>query len=115
MARTGELRNRVSLWGRSPDGTDGWGQPVPGEFEEQGKVWAKIHPLKGGETVMANRLTGIQPAIFTVRYSTLTARVDPSWQLKTDDETTWDVKAVSDPDGRKKFLEILAQSPGQQS
>lgn len=86
---------------------------VPGPFEEQGKVWAKIHPLRGGEEVMAARLTGVQPAIFTVRYSALTAQLSPTWQLKTTDGKDWDVKAVSDPDGRKLWLEVLAQSPGQ--
>lgn len=109
----GELRHRVSLWGQGPDIDDGWGGTMPGAFEEQGKAWAKIQPLRGGETVMAARLTGVQPAIFTVRYSELTARIDHTWQIVTGDGKTWDIKAASDPDGRKRYLEILAQSPGQ--
>ncbi|UYQ70651.1 phage head closure protein [Pelagibacterium flavum] len=114
MAGAGELRHRISLWKRG-DGEDDWGQPIPGAgpFEEQGQAWAKIHPLRGGEEVMAARLTGVQPVIFTVRHSTLTKQITSAWEIKTDDGTTWDVNAISDPDGRKKYLEILAQSPGQ--
>lgn len=113
MSGAGELRNRVGVWGEGPPVDNGWGEMVPGPFEEQGKVWAKIHHLRGGEEVMAARLTGVQPAIFTVRHSALTTQVTSTWQLKTTDGKNWDVKAVSDPDGRKKYLEILAQSPGQ--
>lgn len=109
MITAGDLRNRVSLWGQGPDVDDGFGGSVPGPFEEQGIEHAKIHFLRGGETVMAGRLTGTQPGIFTVRQNELTRSMTTAWEIKTEDGATYNVRGINDPDGRNAWLEILAE------
>lgn len=109
MTSAGELRYRVELWGEGPPVDDGWGGTAPGEFEQQGTEHAKIHFLRGGETVMAARLTGVHTAIFTMRSNSLTRSMTTAWELKTEDGAKWNVRAINDPDGRNAWLEVLAE------
>jgi SPP1 family predicted phage head-tail adaptor len=90
---------------------DGFGNPVPGEFETQFTAWANLHPLKGGEGVISARLEGTQPYIITVRYSSETEQVTEGWQIveKNNPNRIYAISGPpTDPDGKRAWLEILS-------
>lgn len=84
--KAGELRERFifevreDLSNDSPPG-DGFGN-MQGGWQPQFTVWAKYHPLRGTESVMASRLQGRQPAILTVRASSQTRRITTDWRCR---------------------------------
>ena len=84
MAKRGArtLKDRVALQKR---GLDDNGDPlgpwatVPSEAEDG--AWAvQIIWLRGGESVMAQRLQGVQPAVVVLRASAVTRSADTSWR-----------------------------------
>ncbi|MEY9097363.1 SPP1 family predicted phage head-tail adaptor [Sinorhizobium fredii] len=107
-ATAAELRQKIELQVRSLI-DDGYGNVTSGPFETQATVNAKFHYLRGGEEVMAGRLAGKQPAIVTVRSSAATRALTPEWRILTTDGEAWNIRAITDPDGRRAWLEILAE------
>jgi head-tail adaptor len=69
MAGAGHLRERFTIQ-RRVDIDDGYGNTV-GEWADQFAMWGGIRFMRGGEGVLAARLTARQPAILTVRNSTV--------------------------------------------
>lgn len=49
-------------------------------WREQFNRAAEISPLQGGESVMAQRLTGTQPVLIKVRFDSLTRTIEESWR-----------------------------------
>jgi len=107
-ATTGELRYRMDAQVRSQV-DDGYGNTQAGPFATQGSFSAKIQFLRGGETVMADRLTGKQPAIITIRSSAFTRSLDTAWRLVDSSGNAWNIRAITDPNGKRAWLEILAE------
>lgn len=109
--RSEALRTRVHLQSR---GTvpDGFGNMVPGgEFETRHTAWANLHPLRGGETVIASRLEGRQPYLVTMRSSSETREMNESWRIveKSDPSRVYAITSPpTDPDGRRAWIEALA-------
>jgi SPP1 family predicted phage head-tail adaptor len=108
-ATSGELRNKIDFQVRSQV-DDGYGNTVSGPFETQATTRAKIQYLRGGEEVMAGRLAGRQPAIFTVRQTAATRAVTTAWRIVTNDGQPWNIRAITDPDSRRAWLEILVEA-----
>ncbi len=84
MARRGarKLLNRILLQRRTLDGNGDplgpWGA-VPSEADDS--AWAaQVVWLKGGETVMAQRLQGVQPVVIVLRACTTSRAVDNAWR-----------------------------------
>jgi len=107
-ATAGELRQKIELQVRTLV-DDGYGNEIAGPFETQATVRAKFHYLRGGEEVMAGRLAGKQPAIVTVRSSAATRALTTDWRILTADGAAWNIRSITDPDGRRAWLEILAE------
>ncbi|PLU37995.1 hypothetical protein BMJ27_07485 [Sinorhizobium medicae] len=107
-APAGELRHKIELQVRTLV-DDGYGNEIAGPFETQATVHAKFHYLRGGEEVFAGRLAGKQPAIVTVRQNAATRALTPSWRIVTSDGEEWNIRSITDPDGRRAWLEILAE------
>ena len=107
-APAGELRNKIELQVRSV-GDDGYGNEITGPFETQATAWAKFRFLRGGEEVMAGRLAGKQPAIITVRQNAATRALTTHWRIVGKDGEEWNIRAITDPDGKRAWLEILAE------
>ncbi len=103
-----ELRHKIDLQVRAI-GDDGYGNPTVGEWETQATVHAKFHYLRGGEEVMQGRLAGKQPAIITVRQNAATRALTTDWRIMKGGEA-WNIRSITDPDGRRAWLEILAES-----
>jgi len=104
----GEMRERVAF-DRRTTVDDGYGNPVTGPFVEQFVVDARISPLKGGEAVMADRLTGRQPVIIKVRWSAATAQIHPGWQARDVRKgTPFNVTDIANRDEKKIYFDVLA-------
>nr|WP_186458307.1 head-tail adaptor protein [Neorhizobium alkalisoli] len=63
---------------------DGHGGIVEGFADDDvaTKVWAKFLYLRGGETVQAARLAGTQPIVVTVRSTSASRLIDPTWRMR---------------------------------
>lgn len=113
--QTPRLRERFAFDAR-PDLTsdsppsDGYGN-VEGDFEEQFSVAARLRPLRGGESVLASRLSGVQPVIIQVRVSDNTRMITTAWRARDVRRgTLYNITAISNMDERNEFFDILATS-----
>lgn len=105
---SGELRERVAFDARTTV-DDGYGNPVTGDFAEQFVVSARITPLKGGERVMADRLTGVQPCVIRVRYSDQAMQIAPGWQARDVRKgTVFNITGAANMDEKRKYIDVLA-------
>ena len=76
----GDLRERVVFASRGP-ANDGGGGPF-GAWADQFTVWAQFTHLRGGETVIAERLSGRHSLVIRVRASSQTRPVTTDWQAR---------------------------------
>jgi len=90
---------------------DGYGNSVPGGWEDKLQCWARIQPLKGSETVIAAHLTGVQPVVITVPYTPETAAITTAWRVvHVDTGVVYNIKSVANMDERHEQWEILAEA-----
>lgn len=91
-----DLRDRVAFDQRQVV-SDGAGN-VEGDFAEEFRRAAQITPRLGGETVMAARLSGRQPATIRVRQDSETRQVNESWRVRNvRDGTAYQIRSKVDP------------------
>ena len=109
MPGAGDLRDRLRFERRQKvaDGAGNFQADWRKEFDRA----ANIKPLVGGETVIADRLQGVQPAVLTVRYDASTIRVTPDWRA-VDCRTgeIYQIKSVVDQDRKRAWLTMMAQA-----
>ena len=77
----GQLIHRVALDMRPETSDDGLGN-YEGEWAEQFQCRAAFIHLRGGETVMAGRLSGRHTQIIRVRVSSNTRQITTDWRLR---------------------------------
>lgn len=108
MIETGLLSERIAFDKRETR-DDGYGNMV-GEFVTQFTVWGRLRPLVGGETVLATRLAGRQPAVITVRSATWTRQVTNDWRCRdTRTGTIYAIRAVT-PSEDRAHIDFLAEA-----
>jgi head-tail adaptor len=108
--RAGQLRERVAFEVRG-DVDDGMGNPQSGDFAEVYRCAARIMPKMGGEQVMAARLTGTQPVLISVRICEALREIGTDWRVRdVRNDIVYNIKAISNPDEKREYLEILAIS-----
>lgn len=75
-----QLRERIGFYrhGTSSDGAGGSQTAPILQFE----TWAAFHHLRGGEAVMAGRLSGTHSVIVRVRRSQQTLAVGSEWSIE---------------------------------
>lgn len=109
MARrsgSGSLSERLTFQKRE-EVDDNFGGSY-GAWVDQFDEPARLQPRLGSEPVIAARLTGIQPFTLTVRSSTRARAVTPAWQVvNARSGTTYNIKAIANPDERGQYLEML--------
>jgi len=78
-----KLRERVIFEKRMTlaDPGDGAGT-YRADWVEQFERWASVTNLIGGETVIAARLSGIQPCVITVRMDSETKLIKADWRAR---------------------------------
>lgn len=102
------MREKVHFQTRS-GADDGFGNIVTGPFVTMFTEPARLKPGVGSETVIAARLTGVQPYTITVRESSRTRCITPAWRaVDARDGRIFDVKAIANVDERGRYLNILA-------
>lgn len=111
MAAIGALRERVRFEARGYVEGDLTGNPQSGPWGEVHSCAAQITPKLGGETVLASRLTGIQPMLITVRLCKALAAFSTDWRIvDVRKKIAYNVTAACNPDEKRRYLEILAVS-----
>lgn len=60
---------------------DGFGNEISGDWEHQFEEPARLAPKLGSETVIASRMSGVQPYTLTVRSSGRTRGVTTDWRV----------------------------------
>lgn len=104
----GALRERFAFSKRAAV-DDGLGNEQ-GEWLIQFTVWAKRLTLKGGETVLANRLAGRAPAIITIRSSTQTREITADWRcVDARSGEEFNIRAVQ-PGPKRDVIELLVET-----
>lgn len=110
-ATAGDLRFRVRFDKQVERDDPGGGTLT--EWVPQFTRWADIRPLKGSETVQAQRLAGIQPALILVRFDSETRTIDPSWraveQNNGQNVAFYALKTASDMERERQFITMTAE------
>lgn len=111
MVQAGDLTSRLRFGSRAV-ASDPYGQSE-GDFVDHFDRSAKIEPRFGGEKVIADRLAGVQTVMITIPWDAETVTIAPFWRATDIDRgTAYDVKSAVDPNGRREWIELLAQSGG---
>lgn len=112
----GRLRDRVGFYPLLPSVNDGYGNEVSGHASLPSfQCSAAIEPKLAGETVLAGRLTGRDLVNITVRRSSLTATVDPTWKVRDErSRREYNIRSIIDPlrgkAGQNAWLEMLCEA-----
>lgn len=103
----GRLREIVAFESRAIV-DDGLGNEISGDWTERFKANAEISFLKGGESVVADRLQGMQPAVIAVRYEPQALSANTDWRIKDlRSGVVYQIKSQANMDKRREFLEFL--------
>ena len=97
--QAGDLRNKVGFYQRLAI-DDGHGN-TEGKYPSAANFTtrAKIAPKLGGESVLADRLTGRNLVNVTVRQYALTRTVTEAWALKDEHSgVAYNIRSIIDPD-----------------
>lgn len=103
----GELRERVAF-DEISDSDTSYGIAA-GDWEEQFRRDARIRPLVGTEPVIAQRLTGVQPIVITVRSDSLTRTVTTAWRIRNvRSGDAFNIRSVT-PDEKRRYVDFLVE------
>ena len=104
-----QFRSRLHFQKRSV-ADDGYGNPVAGKFETVFSPRAQMIARNGTETVMAERLQGVQPYTVRIRYSAQAAAITADWRI-VDARKPERVFAITAPpvnvDDEDRWIELL--------
>ncbi|WP_164512752.1 head-tail adaptor protein [Caulobacter vibrioides] len=108
--RSGEFRERVQFQQRAEDANgDRLGD---WETEDRFKTAARYTFLRGGETVMQARLTGVQPVVIRVRASGAMREVTADFRvLDLRTGAAFNIRSVL-PDLRRKVIDFTCDTGG---
>jgi head-tail adaptor len=105
--QAGQLSERFSFEKRAA-AVDGYGN-FQGDWERQFVVAARRKMLVGGETVMAARLSGRQPAVLTIRNSTQARTITTDWRaVDTRSGDVWNIRSVT-PIEDRSGIDLLVE------
>lgn len=105
----GKLREKL-LFQRRAVVDDGFGNEVAGDWETQFTAAADLIPLRGGEPVLAARLTGVQPFIIRIRSCIAARAVNTAWRAVDARQTSrvFNITAAVDPDNKNAWIDMMA-------
>jgi SPP1 family predicted phage head-tail adaptor len=110
MPGAGQLREHLSFQARAAIADDGYGNRE-GNWVELCKRQARVMPLTGSETVIAARLTGVQPVVITVRYDRATREITTGHRaIDLRSGAAYNIRSTKNTDERKRYIEITAES-----
>jgi SPP1 family predicted phage head-tail adaptor len=97
--RTGQLRHRLAL--EAPVRIEAEGGAAAIDWSPVAHVWAAIVPLSGREAVAGDSVRGVVTHELTLRYR---AGIQPAMRLVTGSGRVFEIRAVRDPDERRRWL-----------
>ncbi|RWX28954.1 head-tail adaptor protein [Rhizobium leguminosarum] len=105
----GKLREKL-LFQRRAIVDDGFGNEQAGDWETKFTAAANLIPLKGGEPVIASRLTGVQPFIIQIRACNDARAVNTAWRAidARNPARAFNITADVDPDNKNAWIDIMA-------
>ena len=84
---------------------NGWSSPGVAVM-----AWAGIKYLRGGETVIAARLSGRQPAVVKIYATPETSQITPAWRMRdTDRDVVYNIRTII-PSDDPLYLELTVES-----
>jgi len=99
----GELRTRLTLEAPSRTGDGGGGAAVT--WTNICELWARVRPLSGGESFALDRTAGTVGHEIVVRHRD---GITPQMRFRSGTRV-FDIRAVFDPDGRRRWTRCLAE------
>lgn len=111
----GQLRERIAF--EDPgEGVDSNGDPITdeagnavGEWTERYRCDAGIIFLRGGEPVLAERLTGQRPSIITVRACDDARQVTTAWRVRDlRKDRLFNIRSIT-PDPENSYIDFLCE------
>ncbi|NNH56912.1 head-tail adaptor protein [Rhizobium laguerreae] len=105
----GELREKL-LFQRRAIVDDNYGNEQSGDFATVFTAAAELIPLKGGEPVLAARLSGVQPFLIKIRGCAAAREVTPAWRAvdARNPARLFNITAAVDPDNKNAWIDIMA-------
>lgn len=102
----GRLRKRVTFEKevRTPDGGGGYSL----DWRPEMTVWGGLQVERGRERVEAGRLNAAIGAVLTIRSSRDARALSPANRVIIDEET-WNIRSITNPDSRNKYLELVVE------
>lgn len=108
MSFAGKLVESVAFYAltETPDGSGG----MVKDWAKQFSTRAHFKYLRGGESVIAARLSGTQPVVVTIRTHSAARQITPEWQMRdTRRGTIYNIRTVIPSDNRQ-YLELTCES-----
>jgi head-tail adaptor len=111
VTKPGAGRMREKLLFQSPAN-------IPDEYGNEQTAWAdefttaaELIPLKGGEPVLAARLTGVQPYIIRIRGSAAARGITTAWRAidARNQNRIFNIRSVANTDQKNAWLDIMAE------
>lgn len=82
---------------------------VATSFAERLRAHAHFRYLRGGETVQARRLEGVQPVVVTIRQSALARTITTDWRMRDVRRGhTYNIRSIVPTDDRV-YLELTCE------
>lgn len=107
-AFTAKLHHRVAF-DQPETVTNGQGGTMMG-WQEQHRCWAAMRFLRGGETVMAARLSGKQPVVVTIRTCRAARAIGADWRMRDPRAgVIYNIRAIA-PSDDGKFIDLTCES-----
>jgi SPP1 family predicted phage head-tail adaptor len=107
MIRAGDLREQVTIQTATETPNDSGGGAI--DWPDSGvgtTVWANVAPVRGNEQLQAQRVDAVVLYRVTTRFRTdVTAANRLTWR-----GTPLNIRAVTDPDGMRQWLEIMCEA-----
>lgn len=102
----GQLRKRITFRFETevPDGGGGYELG----WSDLATVWGSFKPERGSERVEAGRIAETLAGVMRVRASTTTQQITTA-HVAVMNGQSYNIKAVSNPDQRNKFLELSVE------
>jgi head-tail adaptor len=95
----GDFKTRVKLQKRGA-----------GQWEDQAQAWAKIHYMRGSETVLAGRLAGRSTVVITVSTNAVVRSAETAWRIKDAvRNTVFNIKTIIPGD---QFTDFTCETGG---
>ncbi len=104
-----QMREKLHFQKRGTTTSPWTGEEIEsGEYETVFTEPARLKPGLGSETIIANRIQGIQPYTATVRSSTRTRGVGTDWRVvDARDGREFAIKSIVNPDERDRYLDMI--------